>query len=166
MMDVLISFLVLLLLNILTLVLPALLAAWLFTLVLAVPFDQMVWLSIGVLLVIRYIILSIADAPGQREIDMVGAIITPVVSLVLLALSGLCGWILLNLLSLDLTMFQAVLLFAISLTAGAYFTARSGTGGLPGWMTTFSDINDEIEEDDFIIPAKRPRKRKNRTSRR
>lgn len=164
-MDALISLIRLLLLNILTLVLPALVAAWLFTLVLPVPFDQMVWLTMGMLLVNRYVILNIADTPGESETDAVGAIVAPIISLILLAVSGLFGWLLLRIFSLDLTIFQSILLFAVSLTAGFYFTARSGTGGLPMWMRVLPDIDEPIADDDFIIPARKPRKRKGRTAR-
>lgn len=153
----------LLLLNLLTLVLPALVVAWLFTLVLPVPFDQMVWLIMGTLLVIRYVLLSLTDVPGETDMDIVGAITTPIFALILLAVSGLCGWLLLRIFSLDLTVFQSISLFAVSLTAGFYFTARSGTGGLPMWLRVLPNIDEPVEEDDFIIPVRKPRKRKGQT---
>jgi|GEM_PF-6860861 len=162
-MELLGSFIVLLLLGILGLVLPALLAAWLFTLVLPVPFDQMVWASLGMLVVIRYVILNLADTPGAKETDIAGAIIAPLISFILLAVSGLGGWLLLQVISLDLTLVQAIILFAISLTAGAYFSVRSGTGGLPLWMTSLPEIDEEFENDDRVIAPRPPRKRKNRT---
>jgi hypothetical protein len=162
-MELLGSFIVLLLLGILGLVLPALLAAWLFTLVLPVPFDQMVWVSLGMLVVMRYVILNLADTPGVKETDFAGAIIAPFISFILLAVSGLCSWLLLQAISLDLTLAQAIILFAISLTAGAYFSVRSGTGGLPHWMTALPEISDEFESDNMIIAPRPPGKRKNRT---
>lgn len=158
-MDILIGLIILVLVNILVMVLPALMAGWLFTLVLPVSFGQVVWLAVGVLLVVRYIILTIADIPGENETGLLGAAIGAVVSLLLLALSGLLGWLLLRIFSLDLSMFEAVSLFAISLTAGTYFTFRWGTGGMPLWMTAL----EPVEDDDLVIPAKKPRKRKSRT---
>jgi hypothetical protein len=161
-MELLSSFFVLLLLGIVGLVLPALLAAWLFTLVLPVPFDQMVWVSLGMLVLIRYVFLNLVDTPGAKEIDIAGAIVAPFISIILLAVSGLFSWLLLKMISLDLSMVQAIILFAISLTAGVYFSVRSGTGGLPLWMTTLSEINDEFDSDDMVIAPSPPRKRKNR----
>lgn len=161
-MELLGSFFVLLLLGILGLALPALLAAWLFTLVLPVPFDQMVWVSLGMLVFMRYAFLNLVDTPGAKEIDIAGAIVAPFISFILLAVSGLGGWLLLQAISLDLTLVQAIILFAISLTAGVYFSIRSGTGGLPLWMTALPEINDEFEGDDMIVAPSPPRKRKNR----
>lgn len=161
-MEFLSKFIVLLLLGILGLVLPALLAAWLFTLVLPVPFDQMAWVSLGMLIFIRHFILNLTDIPGVKEMDIVGAIVAPFFSFILLALSGLGGWLLLKAISLDLTLTQAITLFAVSLTAGAYFSVRSGTGGMPLWMTTLPEISDEFDSDDMVIAPSPPRKRKNR----
>jgi hypothetical protein len=158
-MDIIIGFIILLFSNLITIALPSLVAAWFFTLVLPVSFSQMVWLSLSMFLVVRYVILVLTDIPGAKEMDFVTGLASLVISVVLLALSGLCGWLLLHFIALDLTLFETILLFAVSLTAGFFFTARSGTGGLPLWMTDhIADLDDEIEKEVVIPRSKRPRK--------
>jgi hypothetical protein len=102
------------------------------------------------------------DIPGVKGIDLIQMFISVAVAFLFLALSGLFGWLLLRMIAVDLTLFEATLLFAISLTTGSFFMVRAGTGGLPVWMT-LSDIEDEIPEEDYVLsPPKRPRKRRNR----
>lgn len=154
----------LLLMNLLGFTLPALLAAWLFTLVLPLPFDQMVWLSLAALLINRYTIHTLADMPGVKDTHLISLIVSVVSAFIFLALSGLLGWLLFLIAGNHLTLFEAVLLFAITLSLGFYFTIRSGTGGLPIWMT-LPELDEEDFEDDYIVaPPKKRTQRRRKTS--
>jgi hypothetical protein len=90
-----------------------------------------------------------------------------VVTYLLLALSGLFGWLLLQVLNIDLTIFEAILLFAISLVAGLFFLARAGTVGLPRWMALpeFYEDDEDIDDDYVIYPPKKPSSRRKKRSR-
>jgi hypothetical protein len=164
-MVALIGFIILLLVQGAGVVLSAWLIAWLFTLVLPVPLNQIMWLSLGLFLAIRYIIQMITDIPGVKEFNFIEIVLSGLLTFFLLAFSGLFGWLLVRMTAVDLTLFEATLLFTVSLTAGLFFIARSGTGGLPVWMT-LADPLDEYTEDEYVIsPPKRPRRR-NRAGRR
>ena len=71
------------------------------------------------------------DIPGVKGIDLIQMVVSVVVAFIFLALSGLFGWLLLQIIAVDLTIFEATLMFAISLAAGLFFMVRAGTGGLP-----------------------------------
>lgn len=159
-MGAIIGLIVLLFSNILGVALPALLAAWLFTLVLPVSSSQIVWLSLGMLLVTRYTIQNITDMPGLQGTDLIGMFIAVGVAYIVLALSGLGGWLLVRFSLVDLTLFEAIILFSVSLTAGFFFIGRAGTGGLPVWMTLAHE-DESFEEE----PPKRSSRRRRRTTR-
>ncbi len=158
-MSLLFGFTLILFLNITGFALPALLAAWLFTLALPIAFNQALWLSLGMIVALNYIIQTITDMPGQLDFNWMQIVIAIVTAFILLALSGLLGWLLLLILSIDLTAFEATLLFAISLAVGLFFMTRSGSVGFSRWMT-LSDI--DLDEDDYITPTpqKRPKRQK------
>lgn len=167
-METLLGFIILLLTNIVGFALSALLAAWLFTLALPIAFHQALWLSLAMIIAVAYMIQTITDIPGRTEFGFIAIILSAVVAFILLALSGLLAWLLLLALNVDLTIFEATMLFSISLAAGLFFLARSGTGGLPKWMSLSNiDWEDEDFEDDYVVtppPVKRS-KRRRRSSR-
>lgn len=163
-MEVAIGLLLLLLGNIAGFVLPALLAAWLLTLVLPIPFDQAMWLSFGTILAVSYIVQNVTDVPGKIGYGLLEMIVSVAVSMVFLAVAALLGWLLLLILPLNLSSFEATLLFTISLVAQLYLLARAGTVGLPRWMTIPDiDLDDEDIENEYVIPP--PRKRPGRKKR-
>ena len=163
-MEIAIGYLLLLLGNIAGFVLPALVVAWIFTLVLPIPFDQAMWLSFGTILAVSHIIQNLTDVPGKIGYGLLEMTISVAASIVLLALAGLLGWLLLVILPVDLTSFEATLLFTISLVAQLYFLARAGTVGLPRWMTLPEiDLDEEDFEDEYVIPP--PKKRSPRKKR-
>ncbi|MEW5959349.1 MAG: hypothetical protein AB1801_16585 [Chloroflexota bacterium] len=160
-MGVLIGLIILFVGNLVAFAAPALGAAWLFTLVFPIAFNQALWLSLGTIITVEYLIQNITDIPGQSGYGPWEIIIAVVVAYVLLALSGLFGW-LLTLLPVDLTLFEAIILFAISLAGGFFFLTRSGTVGFPKWMTLSEELEqaDEELEDDYIAPPPRRRSRR------
>jgi hypothetical protein len=166
-MGTLISFIILLLLNIFGFALPALLAAWLFTLALPIAFNQALWLSLAMIIMVSYLIQNIVDIPGQSSYGFREMGLAAVIALFLLAIAAFFGWLLLLLIPVDLTMFEAVLLAAISLGAGFFFLVRAGTVALPKW--TMLDVDQEIyeSEPDYVVtpPKRRSRRPKRRTDR-
>lgn len=156
-MRVVFSFISLLVSNILGFALPALLAGWLFTLAGPVPFDQAVWLSLGVLVGIRYTIQSITNIPGKEGLNFIQMVISVVIAFVFLGLSGLFGWLLLKMIALELSFFEVTLLFAVSMVAGSFFLAKSITGGLPLWMTLpdleDEDFDEDYDEEDYVVAS-------------
>lgn len=167
-MGALISFIILLLLNIFGFALPALLAAWLFTLALPIAFNQALWLSLGMIIMVSYLIQNIVDIPGESSFGPREMAVSVAVAFILLAIAAFFGWLLLFFIPVNLTMFEAVLLAAISLGAGFFFLVRSGTVALPKW--TMFDIDRDIDESepDYVVtpPKRRPRQPKRRTDRR
>ncbi|MFN8456944.1 MAG: hypothetical protein U0401_20145 [Anaerolineae bacterium] len=154
----------LLLMNLLGFTLPALLAAWLFTLVLPLPFDQMVWLSLAVLLINRYTLHTLTDMPGLKDTHLISLIVSVGAAFIFLALSGLMGWLLFLIVGNSLTLFETILLFAVTFSIGFYFTVRSGTGGLPIWMTMPELDEEDFEEDYIVAPPKKRGQRRRRTN--
>jgi hypothetical protein len=154
----------LILTNILGLTVPALLAAWLFTLILPVPFNQMVWLSLGMFFIMRYTIQVMVELPGQKDTNFMAMLLSIAASFIFLALAGLLGWGLFQLVDLNLNLFETILLIAISMGGGFYFVVRSGTGGLPLWMT-MPDVETEDFDDEYVVsPPKRRRQRRRRVN--
>jgi hypothetical protein len=163
-----IGFILIFLFQILSFAAPALLAAWLFNLVLSIPFDQALWLSLGAIVALFYILQNMTDIPGQIEgPSLTLAIVTVATTLILLIFSGFLGWLLLVVLAVDLTAFEATLLFAISLIAGFFFLARSGTGGLPKWLwLSEADLEDNYVESDIVVSPPKKRTRRNKSGKR
>ena len=167
-MDVILAFITLFLLNIFGFALPSVLAAWLLALVFPVAFSQALWLSLGTIIFMTFVIQNLADIPGQFNFGLLQIIFSVVVAYVMLFVSGLFGYGL-SFLPLDLTLFEFLLLATISLNAGVFFLFRSGSGGLPKWMTIpMIDIEEEFEDDDdyIIQPPTKPKGRKSRRRRR
>jgi hypothetical protein len=169
-MEVLLVLLGMLLFNLFSFALPALVAAWLFSLILPIAFNQALWLSLGALIIMEYTIQTITDIPGQAQYGLIQMILSVVLTYLLLALSAFFGWALLQVFSVDLTIFESTLLFSISLAAGFFFLARSGTVGFPSWLTLSTlDLEDEDFEEDYITPPPPPKpaqsKRKSRRRR-
>ena len=163
-MSVMIGLIILLIGNIAGFTVPALLAAWLFTLALPMAFNQALWLSLGMIIAVSYIIQSITDVPGKVGYGLLEIIVSVMIAVVIMALAGLFGWLLLLFVPVDLTSFEATLLFTISLVAQLYFLARAGTVGLPRWMTLPEiDLDEEDFEDEYVIPP--PKKRSPRKKR-
>ncbi len=163
-MGAIIVFLLLLLGNIASFALPSLLSAWLLTLVLPVPFNQALWLSLGMIIVVQYMVQNITDIPGQTGSLILEILLSIIVTFILIAFSALFGWLLLLVVNIDLSIFEAMLLFSTSLVAGFFFLLRSGSVGLPRWVV-FPDDIDEIVEDfgeDYVVmpPRKEGRRRK------
>jgi hypothetical protein len=167
-MGAVIGFVILLLLNIFGFALPAMLAAWLFTLALPIAFNQALWLSLGMIILVAYLIQNIVDIPGESSFGLREMGVSVAVAFFLLVISALFGWLLWLFIKANLTVFEAVLLAAISLGAGIFFLVRAGTVGLPKWMTL--DIEQDIDEseDDYIVtpPKRRSRRPRRGTGRR
>ncbi len=167
-MGTLIGFIILLLLNIFGFALPALLAAWLFNLALPIAFNQALWLSLGMIIMVGYLIQNIVDIPGESSFGLRDMALTAAVALILLAIAAFFGWLLLLLIPVDLTMFEAVLLAAISLGAGFFFLVRAGTVALPKWMMLDIDRDIDESEPDYVVtpPKRRSSRPRRRTDRR
>ena len=163
-MGAIIGLIILFVINIAGFALPALLAAWLFTLALPIAFNQALWLSLGIIIVVAYLIQNIVDIPGQSSFSVREMALSVVVAFIFLAISAICGWLLLLIIKVDLSLFQAILLAAISIAAGFFFLVRSGTVGFPKW--TMLDVDRDIAEDetDYVItPPKQRSKRPKRS---
>lgn len=162
------TLILLLIFNILGFALPSLLAAWLMSWLLEISFSQGLWLSLGTILIVEYMIQMITDLPGQVEFGFTQRLVSVASAYIFLALSALAARLFLGLFSVELSLFEAILLFTISLVAGFFFLFRSGTMGLPRWVTLSEfDIDFEDEEDDYIItPPKKQNRRKSRGKRR
>jgi hypothetical protein len=162
------SLLIFLLANIIGISLFALLSGWLLTKVLFIPLDQALWLTLGVLVLTRYALQTFMAMPVIRDVTVLEVIVSDVFAAIILSLSAVLGWLLLNIVTLDLTIFQTTLLFAITLTSGMFFLLRIGTGGVPGWMTMPGWEEEEDEEEDEYIPPPPPKtsRRRGRASKR
>ncbi len=165
---VIIGLILTLLFHLLGFALPSLLAAWLLSWLLEFSFSQGLWLSLGVIIVVEYMVQMITDLPGQVEAGFTQRFVATLAAYFFLALSALVAWLLLWLVSVDLSLFEATLLFTISLIAGLFFLFRSGTMGLPRWMTMPDfefEFDDEEFEDIVITPPKKPSRRRSRGKR-
>ena len=167
-MEVLLVLLSMLLFNLFSFALPALVAAWLFSLILPIAFNQALWLSLGALIITEYTIQTITDIPGQAQYGLMQVILSVALTYLLLALSAFFGWALLQVFRVDLTIFESIVLFSVSLAAGFFFLARSGTVGFPSWMTLSGiELEDEDFEEDYITPPPpKPARSKRKSSRR
>jgi hypothetical protein len=164
-MGILLGLLILFLSNIIGVGLFALLSAWLLTLAWPIPLDQALWLSLGMIVVIRYGFLDFTATPGvPQDATVFEIIVSDIIFVILLTLSAALGWLLLKITPINLTIFQAILLFAISLTTGVFFLLRAGAGRLP-WAMQLSD-DDEIEEEYIPPPPKKSRGRRGKASQR
>lgn len=101
--------------------------------------------------------LTMASAPAACWLPT-----CPPYSLAMLALTGLAGWLLLLILPVDLTVFEAILLFAISLTSGLFFHIQVR-------QRRFTEVDNTVryrlkDEDDYVItPPKRRAKRRSKS---
>lgn len=146
--------------------LPTLLAGWVLTLIVPISFSQALWLSVAVLFATRYILQNITDLPGFKNADFVEVIVAIVIAFLLLAVSTLLGWLLWRFTGFGLTIFEATLLCVLSLMGGFFFSSRSGTGGLPVWMTLVNPEDEGFEEDYIVSPPKRRSRPRSRAGRR
>lgn len=166
-MAALIGYIILIIGNLISFSVPALVAAWFLPIISPLTFEQGLWLSLGTIITVQYIIQTITDLPGYSGYGPIQILFSVAGAYILLVFSGLAAWLFLWLLPVDLTFFQTMLLFIISLGAGFFFLGRSGTGGLPNWMTLpHIDPFDEDFEDEYTVspPPKRrtPKKKSGR----
>ncbi len=170
-MDVLLSLLVLFLSNIIGVGLVALLMAWLLTLALPIPLDQALWLILGMILIIRYGFQGFTTMPSIRQdTTFIEIVLSDIIVVILLIIAAVVSWLLLKIMPIDLTIFQATLLFALSLTTGVFFMFRMGSGRFGPWMIQSDDDDDddeyEIEEEYVPPPPKKSRGRRGKASQR
>jgi hypothetical protein len=118
--------------------------------------DQALWLALGVIVLTRFALQTFTAHPGIRDVTVMEIIISDVFAAIILGLSAALGWALLKVVTIDLTIFQTTLLFAITLTSGMFFLFRIGTGGLPTWLT-IPDWEEEQEEEGEYSPPPPPK---------
>ncbi len=140
----------------------SLLVSWVITLILPVPLDQILWLVLGTVILLRYILQFFTN-----QYIIVGyfgffweIFFSNLLSLIIITISIVLEWLLLKIVSVNLTIFQTILLFDITLIFGLFFSLRGGLqkSKFLDYSNDYDDEDDdEIEEEEKYVPPPPPK---------
>ncbi|MDM8528818.1 hypothetical protein QUF58_11510 [Anaerolineales bacterium HSG24] len=103
---------------------PALFGAWVLTLILPYSFSQVMWLTLGVIVALSFVMLDASQTITPGGFDILHIIITIIISYIFLTISALLGW-LSTYLPIDVSLFELTALFAISLVTGSSILVKA-----------------------------------------
>ena len=131
---------------------PAILAAWLLTLVLPYEFSQIIWLCLGIIVIVAFII-------GDTDYNLQKHTTTLIASYALVVVITLSAWLSFSLLGLSL--FEATALFTVSLLSGLLIVSRivDPYDNLD-WLFEDDDIDDDFKNEVIVTPSKRRKQRR------
>ena len=141
---------------------PTLFGAWVLTLILPYSFSQVMWLTLGMIVVLSFVMLNASQEMARDGYGFQHHVITILACYLFLALSALLGK-LFSYLPIDVSLFELTALFAISLTSGSavliktLITAKFDIS--PMNILNYAEL---IDEDEIIKPKRRSRGRRSR----